>query len=205
VPTPPTIPPTCGFPAQIEQGNSYNFTEVMQQYPSNLGWTATLYISQGNTAPTPVVGSITNVSQYLFALSTAFTATLLAGNWDWAIYVSNGVGEQFTGRTGSVEVLQTLAGAIPLTKAQSMVAQLQTTLLAVQAQKYAATNFNGQQKQAADIDKLQKAIVYWESRVIKEKEQADAERGVRHNHAVNSRFAPTTGYPYPRFGSGPWI
>ena len=205
MPTPPTIPPTYGFPAQIEQGNSYNFIENLEQYPSNLGWTATLYVSQGSEAPTPVIGSITNVSQYLFALSTAFTAALLAGNWEWAIYISNGSGEQFTGRSGAVEVLQTLAGAIPLTNAQNMVAQLQTTLLAVAAQKYASTNFNGQQKQAAQIAELNKAIVYWESRVIREKEKADEERGVRRNHGVNTRFAPTTGYPYPRFGAGPWI
>lgn len=199
----PTVPQTYGVPQQIEQGNYYNFIERLECFPSNQ-WTGTLFISQGTLTPVSVAASIINTDEYLFTLNNAFTLPLAIGNWDWAIYVTAG-GEQQTAKGGSTQIIQTLQTAQVLTSAQQMVATLNATLQAVAAKTTKSWNFNSQQAQNAEIADLQKQIVYWESRVLREKEQLDEQRGVRKNNAINTRFAPQQSFPGAFFGPGPWI
>lgn len=193
-----TITPCTDIPAQIEQGDYVSFTQVFDQYPAT-DWTAALIISQGTAAPISVSGTVNAVTGFLFTLASNVSATLLTGQWDYSIYAT-AAGNRRTARTGAINVIANLAVAQTASQAQTIVDTLTATLTTVSAQKYASTDFNGQSKQAADIDKLQKAITFWKAQVINEQEKANAARGVGNGRSINTYFVPPSEqYPFHRY------
>lgn len=183
-----TITPCTDIPAQIEQGDYVSFTQNFSDYPAT-DWTAALIISQGAAAPISVAGTVNAVTGFLFTISSAVSATLLTGQWDYSIYATASSNRR-TARTGAINIIANLAIAQTASAAQTMVDTLIATLTAVAAQKFKSTDFNGQSKQAQDMKELQGQIVFWKAQVIREQEAANAARGVGNGRSVNTYFVP---------------
>ena len=186
-------------PASFEAGNAVTFSVSLADYPSASYALAFVFSRPGAT---PVSAAATaSGTGYTVTIPGAVTAGIVPGDYDWALYATDSSGNRTTAAQGALEVLPNLAAPQALSFAQQKVAALETDLLALRG---SIKNYSGgsQSWGKREEEELQKAIVYWQSRVIRERREADAKRGRPNNGTIEPRFvAPGCGVP-PGYGRG---
>lgn len=151
-------------------------------------WSAVFYLSQNGTVTATVPA--TEVSgEYKFTVSAATTASLTPGLHDYAIYVTEtATSQRATAETGQVTALPNLAATQVATHAQQMVTALEAALLAFAGTDKLKVEFNGQSFERANMAAYRSDLVFWQSRVIREREQFSAFRGQTSPQSISPRF-----------------
>ena len=192
-----SIPTNTGIPDSFNSGDTVLFTESFADYPNDT-WTATLYLNAWNNTAATSVSATNSGTLFLFTLSATVTAAIASGTYEYAIVVSSG-SQKATPKQGVISVLPNFAAAQSLTFAQQQVALLQIAIAALNATTNSSVSFNGQAYSKANLSDYQRQLVYWEARVIFERDKINAQRGNPPNHLIGTRFSPP-----PGGGQLPW-
>jgi hypothetical protein len=175
----------AGIPCHFESGNYVAFTEVFSDFPAS-SWNATLCLSQNGTAKSPIAAT-EDGNTFIFTITAAVSATILAGTYDFAIYVTSGL-ERTTAKTGLIEVLPNLAVSQTAEFEEAQVALLKGALAALNATDKQSVSFNGQSFTRASIPQYRQELVYWESRVIGKQRSRARMRGEQVHTSFGPRF-----------------
>lgn len=163
------------------------FTEQYSDYPSGT-WTATLWLSIGNTAPVSIAGT-TSGTGFLFTITQAQSALLASGTYRYSQVVTNGTQTE-TPKDGTVNVLPNFTVAHEPTFNETQVTLLKTILAEFATTSKLSVNFNGQSFTRASIGEYQRQLVYFQAQVIAEQAAIDRARGGKDTGRIPVRFAP---------------
>ena len=190
-------------PPRFEAGNTVIWTREFPSYPAT-SWTLAFILSQLGQVKANVAG-VADGNAFMVTLTSAITAELDGGTYDWAEYVTQ-AGERTTARTGTLIVLPNLAADSDPTFAEQQVALLQNALATLAAGTNETVNINGQSFTKRNIETYQKQLTYWEARVFQEQQRQAALRGNRSQNRIRTVFvSPYCGsFPYagPAWGFG---
>lgn len=188
------IPTQAAVPLCFEQGDTVIFTESFDDFPTTGGWSAYLILARAGASPVRFDATVSS-EKFLWTISSALSAGVAPGWWNYAIYVNNST-QRATAKSGRLSVLDNLQVDQPLSFAQQQVATLQTALASLASSTDASVSFNGQSFSRSGIDTYKNQLVYWESRVISEQRALDALRGTARDNFVGTRFIGTVTTPY---------
>lgn len=162
------------IPTSLEAGCTVLFTESFTDFLTD-DWASFLILALPGETPVRIDATVSD-DKFLYTLASARTAGLKAGWYDYAFYVTSGT-ERASPKRGRIAILDNLAIAQPPSHAEQMVATLEKALLLLGATTDSSVSFNGQSFTQASIGTYRADIVYWQSRVIKERRDLMALRG----------------------------
>lgn len=175
------------IPCQFEAGNTVVVTMPLGDFLPADG-NAALYLSLNGATPTAIAATESGAN-FTFTISAATSATLAPGTYDYAIRFTYTAGEVYTVTTGQIAVLQNIASAATPSQAQTMVTLLNTVLQTFAGTDKQTVNFNGQSFSRFSMESYRKDLVYWESRLLKERREDAARRGVNVSQSYGPSFA----------------
>lgn len=167
---------TQGIPATFIIGDAVSLQVTDADHPA-ASWTSTIYFKDETGTVLPFVRTSTSGGDHIFAWTNADALTLVAGKNLVAIGFSDGTHRQVSDWQ-EVEVLADPTATETPSFAQAQVTLLKTVIAKFNATTHVMVQFNGQSFQRASIKDYRDQLVYWESRVRNEREQAKASRGL---------------------------
>lgn len=167
---------TQGIPATFIIGDAVSLQVSDSDHPAT-GWTSILYFKDDTGTVLSFARTSTSGGDHVFALTNANALTLVAGKNLVAIAFSDGTHRQVSDWT-EVEVLADPTADETPSFAQAQVTLLRTVIAKFNATTHVMVQFNGQSFQRASIKDYQSQLVYWESRLRNEREQAKVSRGL---------------------------
>jgi hypothetical protein len=165
---------TQGVPLTIESGNEYHFTVNYPDYPVGT-WTAAFVIVLSTGTPSSTAAT-TSGSDFLVTLTSAVTAALTPGDYQFAVYVTSS-SQRTTAETGKISILPNLAVARTATFAEAQVTRLETVMALFAATDKEEVDFNGQKFVRAKIGSYRDEFIFWTARVIGEQQKQAKLRG----------------------------
>jgi len=75
------------IPTLLTAGDTWSWTESLQDYPASAGWVLTIYLSIGATSPR-VIACTASGDDHLAAVTAAVSTTWTPGEYHWAARVS---------------------------------------------------------------------------------------------------------------------
>ena len=103
-----SVATTSGVPLTIEAGNEVHFTVNYPDFPVGT-WTAAFVIVLSTGTPSSTAAT-TSGSDFLVTLTSAVTAALAPGDYQYAVYVTSS-SQRTTAETGKISILPNLAVA----------------------------------------------------------------------------------------------
>lgn len=185
---------TAGVPSSIESGNEYHFTLHYPDFAPGT-WTAAFVMVNGTGTPSSTAAT-TSGSNFLVTLTSAVTAALAPGDYQYAVYVTSS-SQRATAETGLITILPNLAVARTPTFAEAQVTLLETVISTFSGTDKRMVDFNGQKFERADVSQYQQQLVYWQSRVIAEQQRLAAQRGEHTGGRIDPQFIPVSD-TYPK-------
>lgn len=184
-----------GLPSTLTVGDAASFLVTDPDFPAT-AWTSQIVFKDEAGAVKTFSGSASG-GDHLFALTNVQAATLVAGPNRTCLIFSDGTNRQSRDYQ-SVTVLADPTTAETPTFAQAQVTLLRGGIAALNASANATVSFNGQSFTRASRQEYQTQLTYWEARVIRERELADAERGIVRNNVIAPAFVSDTSQgPFP--------
>ena len=181
-------------PPSFEAGNTVTFSVDLADYPP-ASYALVFVFSRPGATPVSTAATAGGLG-YVVTLPGTATAGVAPGDYDWALYATDGNGNRTTAAQGALEVLPNLAAPQMPSLAAQTLAGLQTGMQTLSSGTIQTFSGGGQSWSKKNLKELQEAIVYWESRVIKERRDADAKRGRPNNGTIEPRFVmPGCGVP----------
>lgn len=183
-----------GLPRQLAAGDTTLWTENFTDYPVGT-WTAKFVLNMGSAQPI-TLDATTSGSDFLFTLPRLTSAGIPPGDYEFAIYVTDGT-QRTTAKTGTVSVLPDLAQGIAPTFAEKQVTNLEGAIATLNASTSQSVSFNGQSFTRQNLADYQKQLTYWQARVIAEQAKLAAQRGAGDPGRIQTQFYPQDGCPFP--------
>lgn len=179
---------TQGIPSTFIIGDAASFQVSDADHPAT-SWTSTLYFKDSVGAVLSFARTSTIGGDHVFALTNANTLTLIEGKNLVTVVFSDGTHQQTSDWT-EVEVLADPTAVSALTSAQQIVASLEAALITLGTHKWAMVNYNGQSRTLRSVKEVREELVYWQARVIQERDRVNSLRGIPVNtQRVGVRFA----------------
>lgn len=173
------------LPDSFEAGDTILFSENYGDFPAGT-WTATIYFSLNGAVPTSVAATASGTG-HLFTLSSAFTAALSPGIYDWATYATSG-SERAKANGGIVYVLPNLASAQTATAAAQQLAAANTALTALLTGQNMSVSFNGQSFTRKNQMELYQIVKRLKADVQTERDEQAAYRGESKSRSIRPYF-----------------
>ncbi len=183
----PALDPLQGVPAQIEAGNSVSFLLGYADFPPG-DWTLDFILADGVNPP-KIVRATTSGTKFLVELTTAITAPIAAGDYQWKTRVQTN-SETRTAGMGSITILPNLASGPAPSHAAQMVTHLEAKLLEYADNERVRSRFDASDTIRAQMKEYQEQLTYWRSVLLAEQRRARASRGEQNIRTIGVQFSP---------------
>lgn len=158
------------------------FNHSESDFPAADGWDSFLILAKPGETPKRIDATVDG-TKFLYTISSALSAGWRAGYYDYAFYFTKDA-ERGSGIRGKVAILDNLAVEQPKTNAEAMVETLEKAVLLLGATTDASVSFNGQSYTQASIGSYRADLVYWQARVIRERDELARLRGTEESGFV---------------------
>jgi hypothetical protein len=174
------------IPAQLQIGDTWQWTEGFALYPASAGWTMSFSLYRYGQ-PVIQIDATASGDDFSINVPAATTAGKVAGAWQWTAYVTKGA-DRFTVETGTVTLKPDLAAAGPTTDLRTENEKILDALLAAQQRRATkeqeSMQISGRAIRYLAPDELEKMIGIYTYKV-------KAEQG-RLRRTVLTRFGAST-------------
>lgn len=177
--------PLSYVPAQIEAGNSTSFLLSYADFAPGT-WTLDFIMADG-VSPPKTTRATTSGTSFLVTLTTAITAPLAAGEYQWKARVQTS-SETRTAAMGAITILPNLANGPAPSHAAQMVTKLEAKLLEYAENERSMQRFDLTESRRAMMVEYQKQLTYWKAQVIGEARRAACQRGDAPARSIGPQF-----------------
>jgi hypothetical protein len=176
-----------GAPTVIEAGDTYIFTENFSDYPAAT-WNAAYLLQITGSAPY-ISNAAANGNTFLFTLNATNTRNFTPGRYSYSIYVTEiSSSQRATSKTSVVQVLPDLTQTQSLSSAATMLAAVNTALTQLASGGFVSVSVNNVSYTRQNISELYAWRTRLQAEVIRERDAADAFRGIETNGMISTRF-----------------
>ena len=121
------------IPAQLQIGDTWQWTENISDYPASAGWALTFSLYRYGQSVIQVEASVSG-DGFSVSVPPSATSGKAAGEWQWTAYVSKGT-DRFTVETGTVKLKPDLAAATPTSDLRTNDEKILDALIATQQRR----------------------------------------------------------------------
>ncbi len=121
------------IPAQMQIGDTWQWTESLSDYPASGGWAFSFSLYRYGQAVIQISASVSG-DDFSITVPAANTTGIAAGEWQWTAYVSKGT-DRFTVETGTVKLKPDLAAATSTTDLRTDEEKILDALIATQQRR----------------------------------------------------------------------
>lgn len=179
------ISTTAGVQSVLEAGNNYNFQETFTDYPASL-WSMQFVMSLDGSNVAPNVTNATNSGN---TFNVSFGTPTTAGRYLFAEYVTETAsGQRTTAKTGVMQVIPNLTQTASLSAAATMLANIETAISQLTTGGFSSVSVNNVSYTRFDVSILIAMRTRLQAEVIRERQAADAFRGVETSGRIGTRF-----------------
>jgi hypothetical protein len=180
-----------GPPTVAEAGNNYSFTETFTDFPST-NWSMQLVMQIPGNGIAPNVFNAANNASTSFIVNVSGLTN--PGRYSWAEYVTEfSSGARETAKTGVLELIPNLSTQAQPSAAQTMLANIEAAITKLTVGGFQSVSVNNVSYSRYDIATLISMRTRLQAEVIRERQKADARRGIETSGRIDSRFVPTLG------------
>ncbi len=178
----------AGVPAVIEAGGTYIFTEgPFSNFPVGT-WTCDLVIQIPGGDPVSK-SSATSGDAFLFTLNTTDTADFAVGRNTFALYVTEtSSGQRTKAKTGVLQVIPDLTQKADKSDAQTMLEGITAAIKKLTSNQFTSVSVAGVSYTRADVASMISTRTRLQAEVIRERQAADAFRGIETSGRIGTRF-----------------
>ncbi len=174
------------IPAQLQVGDTWNWTESLADYPASAGWALSFSLYRYGQQVVKIDATASG-DDYSVSVPAATTAGKAAGDWQWTAYVTKGT-DRFTVETGTVALKPDIAAATEATDLRTENEKILEALVATQQRRankeQESMQIGGRSIRYMAADELEKMIGIYTYKV-------KAEQG-RFRRTVHTRFGGST-------------
>ncbi len=174
------------IPAQLQVGDTWQWTEGLPDYPASAGWALSFSLYRYGQQVMKIEATVSG-DDFSVSVPAATTAGKTAGEWQWTAYVTKGA-DRFTVETGTVTLKPDLAAATQSSDLRSENEKILEALIATQQRRATkeqeSMQIGGRSIKYLAPDDLEKMIGIYTYKV-------KAEQG-RLRRIVHTRFGGST-------------
>jgi hypothetical protein len=178
------ITTTIGVPTVVEAGNNYNFQETFTDFPAS-AWSMQFVMQLPGVAANVFNASAVNTNSFQVNLSNLS----VAGRYTFSEYVTETSSSQrTTAKTGVLEVIPNLTQTQALSSAATMLALITTAITNLTTGGFLSVSVNNVSYTRQDVSTLISMRTRLQAEVIRERQAADAFRGIETSGRISTRF-----------------